>query len=119
MKKYVITDPCYIIPSTEWDKCCKIFDSAEYKAAEESRDYKLQRELFDNEITKTLQQFSGDINAKASSTGYGDWTNEIWGKNVIKSDFFADSGMCCVCELTDTIQKHIDANSNGFKEYHV
>lgn len=113
MKKYIITDPCYIIPSTDWDKCCKIFDSAEYKAAEESRDYKLQRELFDNEINKTLQEFSGDINAKATSTGYGDWTNSIWGKNVLKHDFFADSGMVCVCELTDNIRKVIDSRFIG------
>lgn len=118
MRKYIITDPCYLIPDDDWGKCCEIFDSVAYKKAMENRDYEMQRELFDNEVTAMLRKYSGDYKAQACSTGYGDWTNEIWGKNVIKSDFFADSGMCCVCELTDTIQKHIDANSNGFKEYH-
>ena len=113
MKKYIITDPCYIIPSADWDKCCKIFDSAEYKAAEESRDYKLQRELFDNEITKSLQQFSGDINAKATTSGSGDWRHSIWGKHVLKHDCFADSGMVCVCELTDNIREVIDSRFIG------
>ena len=118
MRKYIITDPCYLIPDDDWSKCCEIFDSVAYKKAMENRDYEMQRELFDNGITAALQKYSGDYKAKACSTGYGDWTNEIWGVNVLKHDFFADSGMCYVCELTDTIQKHIDANSNGFKEYH-
>ncbi len=38
------------------------------------------------------------------------------GVNVLKHDFFADSGMVCVCELTDNIKNHIDDNSNG-KEF--
>ena len=117
MTKYIITDPCYIIPDTDWSKCCEIFNSVAYKKAEENRDYEMQRELFDNEITAVLRKYSGDYKAQACSTGYGDWTNEIWGKNVIKHDFFADSGMCCVCELTDTIQKHITENSNGRNEF--
>ena len=117
MKKYIITDPCYLIQNDDWDKCCEIFNSVAYKKAEENRDYEMQRELFDNEITAVLRKYSGDYKAQACSTGYGDWTNEIWGKNVIKHDFFADSGMCCVCELTDTIQKHITENSNGRNEF--
>ena len=116
MKKYILTDPCYLIPDTDWSKCCEIFDSVAYKKAMENRDYEMQRELFDNGITAALQKYSGDYKAQACSTGYGDWTNEIWGKNIIKHDFFADSGMVCVCELTDTIKNHIDANSNG-KEF--
>ena len=116
MKKYIITDPCYLIPDDDWSKCCEIFDSEAYKKAMENRDYEMQRELFDNEITAALRKYSGDYKAQACSTGYGDWTNEIWGKNVIKHDFFADSGMVCLCELTDTIKKHIDANSHG-KEF--
>ena len=118
MTKYIITDPCYLIPDDDWSKCCEIFDSEAYKKAMENRDYEMQRELFDNGITAALQKYSSDYKAKACSTGYGDWTNDIWGVNVLKHDFFADSGMVCVCELTDTIKNHIDANSNGFKEYH-
>lgn len=116
MTKYIITDPCYLIPDDDWSKCCEIFDSVAYKKAMENRDYEMQRELFDNEITAVLRKYSGDYKAQACSTGYGDWTNEIWGVNVLKHDFFADSGMVCVCELTDTIKNHIDANSNG-KEF--
>ncbi|MBR6010639.1 MAG: hypothetical protein IKP35_04470 [Alphaproteobacteria bacterium] len=117
MKKYIITDPCYLIQNDDWDKCCEIFNSVAYKKAEENRDYEMQRELFDNEITAVLRKYSGDYKAQACSTGYGDWTNEIWGKNIIKHDFFADSGMCCVCELTDSIQNHISKNSNGRNEF--
>lgn len=117
MRKYIITDPCYLIPDDDWGKCCEIFDSVAYKKAEQNRDYEMQRELFDNEVTAMLRKYSGDYNAQACSTGYGDWTNEIWGENVIKSDFFADSGMCCVCELTDIIQNHIKENSNNRNEF--
>lgn len=117
MKKYIITDPCYILPDTEWDKCCEIFDSVAYKKAMEDRDYEKQRELFDIEVTSALKKYSGDYKACACSTGFGDWTNSIWGKNVLKHDFFADSGMVCVCELTETIQKHIDKDSNGNNEF--
>lgn len=117
MRKYIITDPCYLIPDDDWSKCCEIFDSVAYKKAMENRDYEMQRELFDNGITAALQKYSGDYKAKACSTGYGDWTNEIWGVNVLKHDFFADSGMCCVCELTDTIQNHIKENSNNRNEF--
>ena len=88
MTKYIITDPCYLIPDDDWSKCCEIFDSVAYKKAMENRDYEMQRELFDNGITATLQKYSGDYKAKACSTGYGDWTNEIWGVNVLKHDFF-------------------------------
>ena len=113
MRKYIITDPCYLIPDDDWSKCCEIFDSAAYKKAMENRDYVMQRELFDNETTAALQKYSGDYKAKACSTGYGDWTNDIWGVNVLKHDFFADSGMVCVCELTDNVRKVIDSGFNG------
>lgn len=117
MKKYIITDPCYILPDTEWDKCCEVFDSVAYKKAVEDRDFEKQRELFDTEATSALRKYSGDYKACAGSTGFGDWTNAIWGKGVIKHDFFADSGMVCVCELTDTIQKHIDKDSPGSNRF--
>ena len=51
MRKYIITDPCYLIPDDDWSKCCEIFDSVAYKKAMENRDYEMQRELFDNGIT--------------------------------------------------------------------
>lgn len=117
MKKYIITDPCYILPDTEWDKCCEIFDSVAYKKAVEDRDFEKQNELFDTEATSALRKYSGDYKACACSTGFGDWTNAIWGKNVLKHDFFADSGMVCVCELTETIQKHIDKDSSGDNKF--
>lgn len=117
MKKYIITDPCYILPDSEWSKCCDVFDSIAYQKAVEAKDYDKQRELFDLEVTSALRKYSGDYNACAASTGFGDWSNEIYGENIIKSDFFADAGMVCVCELTDVIQKHIKDESNGTNEF--
>jgi len=117
MKKYIITDPCYILPNDTWDKCCEIFNSAAFKKAVEDRDFGKQRELFDTEVTSALRKYSGDYKACASSTGFGDWTNAIWGKRVLKHDFFADAGMVCVCELTDTIQKHIDKESTSDNKF--
>lgn len=117
MKKYIITDPCYILPDTEWDKCCEVFDSVAYKKAVADRDFEKQNELFDTEATSALRKYSGDYKACACTTGFGDWTNSIWGKGVIKHDFFADAGMVCVCELTDTIQKHIDKESTSDNKF--
>lgn len=116
MKTYIITDPCYIIPDNDWDKCCEIFDSAAYKKAVQDRNYEIQRKLFDDEVSATLRKFSGDYNAGACSTGFGDWTNDIWGINVLKSDFGADSGMVCVCELTDYIKNQLE-NGKSINPY--
>ncbi len=95
--KYVVTDPCYILSNDTWDECCKIFDTYS------NDEFMYQR--FNETVSKALTEFSG-FPAYACDTGFGDWTNEIYGCDVTKSDFCADSGMVCVCRLTPEIEKH-------------
>lgn len=98
--KYVVTDPCYLLSDETWDECCKVFDK--YKNDE----FMYQR--FDEAVSKALSEFIG-YPAYACGTGFGDWSNEIWGSGVIKGDFFADAGMVCVCRLTDKILAQLQA----------
>ncbi len=65
---------------------------------------------FDEAVTKALTEFSG-YPAYACGTGFGDWSNKIYGPGVIKGDFGADSGMVCVCRLTHKILDSL------YKEY--
>lgn len=100
MKKYVITDPCYILPDDVWDKCCEVFN--EY----ENDEFMYQR--FNEAVTMELRKFSGDNNAYAGETGYGDWSNEIHGDNVIHGKFGADAGMVCVCKFTKPVEEALN-----------
>lgn len=96
MSKYIVTDPCYILPVDVWHKCCEVL--SEYDG-----DEKYQR--FDEEVTKALRAFSGDDKACATGTGYGDWCNVLIGPGVIFQNFCADAGMFCVCKLTEPVEK--------------
>ena len=96
--KYVVTDPCYLLSDETWDECCKVFDTYS------NDEFMYQR--FNETVSKALTEFSG-FAAYACDTGFGDWTNEIYGCDVIKSDFVADSGMVCVCRLTDKVLNQI------------
>lgn len=88
--KYVVTDPCYLLPEDIWDECCKVFDTYN------NDEFMYQR--FNEVVSKALTEFSG-FPAYAWDTSIGDWSNEIYGSNIIKHDFFADAGMICVCRL--------------------
>ena len=102
MKKFCVTDPCYILPDDVWDKCCKVFD--EYK------DDEFMYQRFDEAVTKALTEFVGS-KSYACGTGYGDWSNELQGDGkVINSKFCADAGMVCVCELTDKVKEALDVD---------
>ena len=94
--KYAVTDPCYLLSRETWDKCCEVFNN----------DDKHMYEKFDEEVSKALSEFTG-FPAYACGTGFGDWSNSIWGSGVIKGDFLADAGMVCVCRLTDNILEHL------------
>ena len=93
MIEYIVTDPCYILPDNIWDQCCKSLDDG--------------FEVFNETVSKALAEFSG-CQAWACDTGYGDWNNEIFGCNVKKSDFCADAGMVCICQLSDKIKDYIE-----------
>lgn len=88
MKKFIITDPCYLVPDPEiWDCFCDIIQDTDMTEAE-----------------KFLTQYLATP-VRVASTGYGDWSNDIHGKNVISSTFFADAGLVCVVELTPLVDK--------------
>lgn len=104
-KQYIITDPCYILDDVTWDNACKeVFD-----------DKSDQYERFNSRITDELNKLAGTTDAQATDTGFGDWENLIHCSNdnkVLNEDFYADSGMVCVVEYTDTIKKALADNDN-------
>lgn len=97
MKKYVVTDPCYILSDEAWDECCKLLGNGTEK------DF----EAFNTAIAGELTKLSGET-AYVEDTGYGDWSNEIYGSNIINRTFAADAGMVCVCLLTPEIEKKLN-----------
>ena len=88
MKKFIITDPCYLIPDPAIAD--GLSDIIQFISMAEAEKY--------------LSQYLATP-VKIASTGYGDWSNEISGKNVIKPNFFADSGLVCVVELTPLVDR--------------
>lgn len=89
--KYVVTDPCYILDNKTWDECCKFLDDSP--------------KTFNEAVAKALAELTG-FSAYACDTGFGDWSNKIYGSYIVHKEFCADSGMVCVCRLTDEIKKH-------------
>lgn len=102
MKNFCVTDPCYILPDDIWAKCCKVFD--EYK------DDEFMYQRFDEAVTKALTEFVGS-KSYACGTGYGDWSNKLQGDGkVVNSEFCADAGMVCVCELNTKVHNALKNN---------
>lgn len=92
MKKYVITDPCYLMNRENQEKY--------FRALEE----KGQNPAACNDL---LSELLG-TRAQAEHTGYGDWGNRLeylaGDGCIISSEFCADSGMVCCCELTPELE---------------
>ena len=91
MKKYVLTDPCYLInDDAAWRRYCGlIFDEKGYMNV-------------DNGAAFIAEQLGTTV--QVASTGYGDWANSlacVKGPNRLKNDgcFCADAGMVCFCEI--------------------
>lgn len=100
MKKIIITDPCYIIKDSDWSNACDYcFRNDGARKSEPENELN----KFKDFITSLLQIASGDKNAIAENTGFGDWTNEIDGRM-----FYADSGMVCVVEDTDKLEEYFE-----------
>lgn len=105
MKQYVITDPCYILPSEEWNRCCAL--------ADEDKDH--WESTFNNAVEAVLTKFSGG-NCWVESTGFGDWDNRIDGPNVQGiGNFCADSGLVCICELSSPVSGILGTGINTGK----
>lgn len=98
-KKYVITDPCYILTNEEWKDACQYVDDLD---------------KFENEIALKLTNLTSE-SAEAAYTKVGDWSNELK-KNfsrmddckLIQSYFAADSGMVCGCLYNDEVIKRLE-----------
>ena len=93
-KTLYITDPCYILPGDTWSEVVNKYnsDSDIFKALE-----------------KELEKISG-AKAYVSSTGLGDWINEIYSEDpskIINRRFCADSGLVCVCEVNEVSEEHL------------
>lgn len=101
-KKIVVTDPCYIMSDQDWDACCK---EAEQRRDEHKQEWE---EAFDEIVSRKLSELSGH-KAYATTTGFGDWDNEIDGQR-----FCADSGMVCVCYLTEEMEAKLDEYPNPY-----
>lgn len=116
-KRYIITDPCYVLPENIWSEIGeKVYHFNDSNRENIERDYNQENIDFTNYCTEALQEFSGDYKAIASRTGFGDWSNNLHGEDVIKADFFADSGMVCAVELTDTIKEAIARSNESLPE---
>ena len=99
-RKIVVTDPCYIMSEEDWDACC---NEAEQRRDEHKQEWE---EAFDEIVSRKLTELSGH-KAYATSTGFGDWNNEI-----ACQSFCADSGMVCVCYLTDEMRNRLNEYPN-------
>lgn len=96
-KRYVITDPCYILPRETWDECiekCKAFESEDNWST-----------FFHKTVEQALHNLTKG-QAFVESTGFGDWSNCLHGPCVHNTGAFcADSGTVCVCEYTDEVKE--------------
>ena len=88
-KQYVVTDPCYILPDDVWNECIE-------KAGENDAGW---CDRFDEQVA-----FVGS-KAWAERTGFGDWSNVLYGPNIKHDQFCADSGMFSVCEFNDKVKE--------------
>ena len=97
MKRYVLTDPCYLINDEfAWRRYCDlIFDDKGYMNA-------------DNGAAFIAEQLGAPV--QVASTGYGDWANSlacVKGTNRLANDgyFCADAGLVCFCEITPQVER--------------
>lgn len=97
-KKYVITDPHYILPDTTWSECISYADKT---SKEDNVDWS---EIFNKAVDMALTKFT-QSHAWVNSTLFGDWDNVMYGPNVIQDEFCADSGMVAVCSFNDKVQE--------------
>ena len=95
MKKYIVTDPCYICDDDKvWnDVCDAMFEN------EKEPNYEAGAKL--------LSEYLGQ-EVVMSTTGFGDWSNTLYGKNVVTPFFGSDAGLVCVTELTDRVTEILE-----------
>ena len=97
MKKYVLTDPCYLVnDESAWYRYCDlIFDDKGYMNVDNGADF-------------IAEQLGAPV--QVASTGYGDWANSlacVKGANLLVNAgyFCADAGLVCFCEITPQVKR--------------
>lgn len=99
----VITDPCYFLTPEQWDECFASTRGMPY-VPERRRKIKAASRKIQAAIRRKLEEVTG-AKAWVSDTGYGDWTNCIYGPDVTQAKFLADAGLVCVCDFTDSVKQ--------------
>lgn len=101
MKKYIITDPSYIMSGADWEKYCQALEDSNQNAPA------------CNALLSELLR----VPAMADRTGYGDWGNvlncEEGEDHVLREEFCADAGMVCCCEFTPEMEAVIKEKKIG------
>ena len=101
MKKYIITDPGYIMSGENWEKYCQALEDSNQNAPA---------------CNALLSELLG-VPAMADRTGYGDWGNvlncEEGEDHVLREEFCADAGMVCCCEFTPEMEAVIKEKKIG------
>ena len=90
MKKYILTDPCYLVENpVDWDAYLELISPEDASAGDDFLGFLLGTE------------------AHAAWTGAGDWINELHcdrGTNkLLRGMFAADAGLVAFLELTEDI----------------
>ena len=109
MKKYIITDPCYLMHinpnkdenNTVWKEFCNLWFDDKFEDAE-----------------ALLKDFLKLEYLTICDTGYGDWTNYLYTDSEIKiyeQEFFADAGLVCVANCTDEMFNRHDISGAVFE----
>lgn len=106
MKKYVVTDPCYILTHEQWHDCCEYADKT---SKEDNVEWSY---IFRMAVETALTKFTNS-SSWVADTGFGDWTNILYGPNKDGyGEFCADAGMVCVCEVTDKVSAVLEKIPN-------
>ena len=97
-KKYIITDPCYILPDNVWVECLNKTHAASSP---------FDNNMFMSLVEKALSEYTG-AKAFVNITGCGDWSNILWNQECEPvGEFRADSGMVCIVKCTNEIKDKI------------
>ena len=97
--KYItVTDPSYILPAAIYDECWE-----KCKQLYGNNGDNIDWDHYHSMLADALTEFSG-AKAWVASTGFGDWDNTMYGPAVVQSEFTADAGMMCVCEITEPVK---------------
>ena len=114
---YLVTDPCYLINHEQWSSLCSLTDQ---EVKEQGRGW---GSVFRKMVQQHLQIISGDLNAVAGNTGYGDWSNEMHrcvsrdSVEIRERGFVADSGCVCVVEVTPSLLEYMRMDMETMKHF--